>query len=395
MKPHVLALGLLLLSPPLLAQGRNDPTRNGGPNYTCDELAELANTGKGSPGVHDSRRQLRNVVVFDHEKGTVVWPAPARLRVPDRGHFVVVFANTDPTRFNYSINLLGEEAAGADVDLTAGGPGVPPEQQNHVCVTWRHLESFPLYRVKMEGRVVATPGAQAKVDAALAEAGRSAGEGNERKIESARARAAAGEFGEILKELPEEVITPDLRSAIAEAQNNLLYPYTFPVWVETAGAKLTYSTGFGFSDLADERFFVMEGADDAKTVERDRDAEDDFRPELMAYATLSWPRLRNFGITGGVGLSGNDGDPRYFFGPSWLIGRRLVLGAGAFGAKVARLPKGQRLGEAPINDQIEARLEVPDERFEVGFGVTLSWRLGGGEAEFLTGIGARQANLAQ
>lgn len=357
-------------------------------DFTCDRLAAVKDDGEIAADV----KALRNVVIFDHPRGQVVWPAPAKLEVPDRGVFVIVFRDTDPTQFDYSIDLLDETAAAAKVDVTVTGTAQTRTQNNAVCISWRHLEEFPLYKVRITGRATAKTGdvedAKAKLSALL-------GAGSD-AVQTLSATDVVTESS--INAFVEKIRPPHpekVKTILSELSTELLYPYTFLVWVETAGPQLSFSTGLGFSDLKDQKFFVKEEADGTSTVERDRAAEDSFRPDLMAFATVSWKlckqpwcRSLRLGPTAGVGLNGNDGDPRYFFGVSVVLGTHLVLSGGAFGAKVAGLPKGQGLGEAPISPDISAQLETGDKRFRRGWGISASWLFGKGKEEFLAGVGS-------
>jgi hypothetical protein len=401
MKRHSIAIAIFLavVTLPGVASAKEtplDPKR-------CEELAK---EGKGGPGRLD-------VVVFNHGKGQLVWPAPAKLKVPDEGIFVVVFTDTDSTKFDYSIKALDTDES-KTIDLRANSQGVAVTNNHIVCVSWQHHEEFPSYRVNITRRVEAksevksdsTP--KEKLDHAVNEAANALPQEDAQKLRS-KAGALEAEVEtegvedekqtatemEVIAENATDPAKAQLQDAvhefIATPQEALRFPYTFPVWVETSGVQLSFSTGLGFSDLANHRFFIKtddqntkDTNDDTQTVGRDRNGEDAFRPDMMAFATLHSPTLKSWnrylGFTVGLGI-GDDSSPRYFTGFSLVLSRRMVLSVGATGAQVKRLPAGQELGKAPINGA--NTLNQLDSGFKLGGGLSFSLRVGKEREKFL------------
>jgi hypothetical protein len=132
----------------------------------------------------------------------------------------------------------------------------------------------------------------------------------------------------------------------------VLYGFEFDVWVVTGPDwKLGVIGGVGFSEMADEKFFIKTGADNKSTFEKAApEAHDRWRNDVIAlahayYSRTYWRGL-NFGAAFGIGTSG--GSPRYFLGPSVVFGRYFVISPGISMGSVAAAPVGQVIGEAPI-----------------------------------------------
>jgi hypothetical protein len=372
------------------AQKNMDPVK-------CASLAANGSEGRGR----------LDVAVFDHQAGQLMWPTPAKLEVPDEGVFVVVFKNTDSTKFDYSINSLNADAS-KTVALKADCEGVKVVKANQiVCVSWKHHEEFPLYRVTVTRRETAAASDEAareNLETTLED--KAAQMPQFKELLSQRLtdwKAAQGKGQEEIRALND--IETSVRGAIpisqsapileatearkvAVAEKTVLFPYTFPVWVETTDAQLYYSTGLGFSTLVNDRFFIKTAADGKKTVERDRNGSDAFRPDLMAFATLTAPNKKSMrGAAGRLGLSvglgiGEDSTPRYFIGPSLVLSHRMTISLGVIGAKVKRLPAGQKLHDAPINDDNTLADGELDSGFKVGAALSLSFKLGKDSKKF-------------
>ncbi|MFP3940469.1 MAG: hypothetical protein ACLF0P_09195, partial [Thermoanaerobaculia bacterium] len=287
-------------------------------------------------------------------------------------------------------------------------------------LSWKHREEFSLYKVSVtvrggeENPEVEDP---SRVQAAMKTLLRS---------EAGREQEFVQPFGlgdeEQLFDLSSRQLREGLKAQNRDVPEELepvyLYSYTFPVWVKTVRWKLTYSGGLAFSDLRDRKFFVQtddQGTDatddDVQRVLRERDAEGDSRPDLVLFANLVTPdagwwagrsaheatkkhretedpesggqgtkccRWRRalggrLGLAFGLGLNG-DGKTRYFFGPSWTIGRKrhFVAIAGWTGGEVDRLPGKQTLGAPPVDANV---LNELNSSFEHGFfaGLTFSF----------------------
>lgn len=330
-------------------------------------------------GKEEGYKGRLDVVVFDHAAGELVWPQPAQLWVRDGDPFVVVVTNTHPYAFTYSSSVVASDAA-------AGGPGqvvgervtVKEEDGVTVCVSFRFVEGFPLHKMEISGSAAWTAAAAAVLEKAATD--------TDDPMAAARFKVFRMNPREALKVFESgEAVGADAVVADA-AKKGVLYPYTFPVWVRDSRAQLGFATGLAFSDVTSDRFFVE--TDDQGTAETTDDEQrvlaesssDDFRPDLMAYASITAPRTPTWwgaggrlGVTVGLGI-GDGGDPRYFLGPSWLIGDRFLVAAGAFGGKVDRLPAGQREGEAPINGA--NTLSQLGKGFERGWAVGVAWRFG-------------------
>jgi hypothetical protein len=369
---------------------------------TCETLAKEIEAG--------TQKVPRNVALFNHQEGQLVWPAPAKLEVPDQGIFVVVFTHTDPTKFDYSITSLNDSDA-TTIDLKADGKGVQAATDNTVCVSWRHGDEFPVYRVAITLRATASvKDAKEKLNQASLDAKVSSKamdelnqeiEGYGAKAPEKRApedvarlnRSILNAAAEIQDEAAQQRFMAEANQAVvAVTDQTNLFPYTFPIWVETSDAQLRFSTGIGFSSLTNDRFFI-EGEGTAQKVRKAHGGKDDFRPDLMAFATLiapnkeSWgPWGNRLGLTAGLGV-GDDSNPRYFLGGSLVLSHRMVLSLGAVGAKVSRLPAGQALNEKPISANVLSSL---DSGFKIGWGLSMSFKLGKDGGEFFKGLNPSQ-----
>lgn len=408
MKQPFIAMFLAAALPAIAVASANEPALT---PMRCAELAKDDAEGSNRP----------DVVVFDHQAGQLVWPVPTRLEVPDEGIFVVVFKHTDSTKFDYSINSLDADSS-KTVDLKADGQGVEVANDQIVCVSWKHHEEFPLYRVTISRRVTAE--AEAKTDTKPSESEEAANaemndaaqlaaptlsQPDARSLTERMSELKSSEdvedriqlynnieeivrrSNDIVKSRP--MINATHEALVAAQEQRLLFPYTFPIWVETSDAQLYFSTGLGFSTLTNERYFVRtdvndpdDADDDTTMVERDHNGQDAFRPDLMAFTTLTAPNKRSWGwMAGRLGLSfglgiGEDSSPRYFVGPSLVLSHRMTIALGAIGAQVKRLPAGQKLGEEPINGA--NTLSQLDSGFKVGLGLSFSFKLGKDPVEF-------------
>lgn len=298
-----------------------------------------------SPWCNDPSSAPDNTVVFDHLEGHVLSQTPVVLELRGGAVFEVVFCRTVPAKFNYEITPIAEDKE----DTTLFDSGTKPAPVDAGDLTWtsvdrKHKDDYSLYKVTVTLR-----------------------QGTNNPRVGARQREAT----------PSEPV--------------YLYSYAFPIWVKTVSWDMSFSTGVTFSDLTNDKFFIeTDTEDDTKRVRRDSSDIGDSRPDLVLFANLRTPdagwwtkgETRRFlsaraGLAFGVGLNG-DGDPRYFFGPSWTIGRKnnFVLIAGWAGGQVDRLPAGQEVGEAPLNDNILNNL---DSSFEHGFFAGLTFTFNGPE----------------
>jgi Tfp pilus assembly major pilin PilA len=282
------------------------------------------------------KNRLKDVLFFNHQDGRILYPAPAQLEVEDGAVFTIVFLHTDPTSFDYTLKGL----SGPDDKAANFKNGTDSKQASKsvtVFVTWRHDRHFPLYQVQLSIRKAA------QTDTTMT-------------VEQIQAAAAAKHLTLVPKEVQEQA-QKQVQEQTREQTQDLLFEYTFPVWVKTAGWNITFNSGFGFSSLTSKKYFIATDAAEKKTVEVDPNRGDQSRPDIMALANLTLPHLKNpslgwagekLGFAFGIGLGG-DSDARYYFGPSYTLGKRFILNGGWTGGKVSTLPVGQRLHEAPIS----------------------------------------------
>jgi len=304
----------------------------------------LAQSGDAAIVACAIKGSLRDVLFFDHRDGRILYPVPAQLEVEDGAVFTIVFLHTDPTNFDYTLKGL----SGADdkaANFLNNKDSAETSKNVTAFVTWRHDRHFPLYQAKVSLRQAAKPA-----------------EPDQREKDRSR-----------------NISTMDTTQAARETTLEPLFEYTFPVWVKTAGWNITFTSGVGFSSLTNKKYFI--GKDDGgnKIVKADPNRGDQSRPDVMALANLALPHLKTpgfgwagekLGVAFGIGLGG-DSDTRYYFGPSYTLGKRFILTGGWTGGKVSTLPVGQRLNEAPING--DNTLGTLGSRFAHGYYLGISF----------------------
>lgn len=292
------------------------------------------------PGERAVRQTPLNTVSFDHYHLQPAQSDPLVLRIADGHYFQVRIVNTDATQFSYTISAVPDE----DTPTTRTGPtgdGIAATRMEETSVTMRHSKAFARYRVSI---------------------------------------ALRSDLTLPVKPAPQTGTGADPEAVDRDRKKTLkLYPAVFDVWIDTKpGFEVTFTGGVAFSGHVSPKFFVntddkgtADEQDDVKTVEEDRDARDRFRPDTVAIANFRHPeKLAGLGLAVGVGLN-NDADPRFFFGPSYFLGRNLLLTAGWSGGRIDRLPNGQELGQAPING--DNTLNTLDKKFEHAFFVGLAF----------------------
>ena len=376
--------------------------RSNCPDVDASEIEEMFDLGRRS----GRQGGPKNYLIFNHERGVIEKPVPAQLEVGDGEAFVIVFACTDPSRFDYLIEpIKAAEVRKAEYTSTPGSVAAQPNQ--HASLTWRHDRHFPLYRVTVSIREA---GEQEETDDGQPSfvVRDLLGRLNSDELDRLRSMAiygvdeegieeAADEFG-VTEESLEAMLAATWSQMTLETTERRLYSYTFPVWVKTVGWEISFSTGIGFSRLTDEQYFIKtddmgndDASDDVKTVLRDRDAEDDFIPDLVAMANLQLPShlqgWRRLGLAFGIGTGGQS-EPRYFLGPSVRLGRQLILTLGLAGGKVDTLPTGQEIGEPPING--DNTLAALGSRFTTAAFVGIAFNFAPSEKEFLSALTGAQ-----
>lgn len=349
------------------------------------------------------------MVIFNHLDGKLEGPTPTVLELRDGDVFALIFCDTAPTLFDYEITAIEPKKEGKTPFQS--GPGSAQVDEGDLTSTslsWKHQEGFSLYKVSVTLRAgeqnpqVTTAEYQQELKQRIDRMPQ-----DEKTLLMESYNQDDSTIGQFLNENPG--ILADLLTEMGQQvpEPIYLYSYTFPVWVKTISWTLSFTSGVAFSDLTNDEFFIETDTkgtdttdDDTKLVRRDRDASGASRPDLVLFANLLTPDAResnlgdfggNLGLAFGLGLNG-DGDPRYYFGPSWTIGRKnhFVLMAGWTGGQVDRLPSGQAVDAPPISDNVLSSL---DSSFEHGFFVGLTFSFNAKKEEdftkALTGKAAR------
>ena len=294
-------------------------------------------------------RTARNTLTYDHLEMRSTHTAPYVLAVGHGEYFQVVFEHTDPRLFDYSISAISGESPR---DARQGGANTPVfgEAVHQTAVTMRHDRHIQKYTVS----ITAKTNGEVRV------------EKDKTRQESSRAK-------------PEDLVP--------------LYPVNFDLWVRTSEWQVGLNGGFAFSNVTSEQFFIQTDTkgtatadDDVKTVRKDGGARDAFRPDIIALANVNHTdRYHGLGAAFGVGI-GENSDPRYFLGPSWVFGKNLILTAGWTGGKVRVLPAGQELDKPPIAG--DNTLNTPSSRFQHGFFVGMGFTFVDRKDAFLGALSA-------
>ena len=303
-------------------------------------------------------RTRENTVCFDHDHLRPTKDSPTILRIKNGEYFHVVIGNTDPTLFTYSVTAI-PKAESTSANIGATGSPIEATRRDWTAVSMLHSDAFVKYRVVIAVRagITPTPTRGTAADVAGGRGGRRGG-----------------------------------RPRVTQLQ-----PATFDIFVNTKpGVEVSFTGGVAFSGLRSPQFFTKTDdkgtaatTDDTKTVEEDVEARDRFRPDTIAVTNIRDPnKFGGVGLAFGVGLN-NDADPRYFFGPSYFLGKNVLLHAGWTGGRVDRLPNGQQTGKAPINGD-NTLAELP-KRFKHGFYVGISFAfIPNAQKNFVAAFGASQ-----
>jgi hypothetical protein len=316
------------------------------------QFAPLLAFAQGKPVI---TKNARNTFTFNHLALRGATDAPFVLEIGDGEFFQVLITNTDPRLFRYSIAATADEEGPLTSSFEPGANGIPARHDSWASVTQRHDKHFNRYRV-----TISPVAAQAGATVATRQAANS----------KLRTLGMEPRFDET-----EKTVAP------------LLYPVAFDLWVSTRPEwKVSFSGGVAFSGLTDHKFFIKT-TDAKKTVEEDTAARDRTRHDVIALANVyfdhQYGRGLMFGAAFGVGDNGGS-TPRYFVGPSVVLGRNFIFTAGTTFGSIATLPVGQLLHDAPING--DNTLNNLGSRYQHGFFAALAFTFIDKETEFRNGF---------
>lgn len=311
-------------------------------------IAMPASAGQSS----STERTPRNTLEFDHLRLRGVTDDPVALEIGDGDLFQVVVTNTDPRLFKYTISATQDETLPSS-SLAADATPVTARIDGRANLTMRHDRHFSRYRVTISALPGVIPERVATVIG---------GTGNRPSVAGGtKTTEPAGEF-----------------------ETAALYPVSFDVWVLTRPEwKVSISGGVAFSGLTDRKFFIKTAADGAKTVEEDVAARDSTRQDIVALANVYFDHQFKRGLMLGAafGIGQNSGGaPRYYVGPSVVLGRNFVFSGGIAFGSVAAPPVGQSLGRAPVNG--DNTLTSLGSRFGRGGFFSLAFTFVNKDAEF-------------
>ena len=305
--------------------------------------AAPAASGDHRPSIPKSKD---NTFVYDHQALTAEHDGPFAIMAGDGDVFQVLVTHTDPTLFDYTISATQEEAGTLASTLGVEGTAIPANPTGRASVTMRHDRHFGRYRVT------------------IAAAGQARTPPKRAAATTPRGTAPLGE--------PQRA-EAEKEGALPEG----LYPVSFDLWVITKPAwAYNVTGGVAFSGLTDHKYFLQTDSAGKKTVEEDTAAMDRTRHDVIALANIYYDRQYFGALTLGAafGIGDNGGaNPRYFIGPSLVLGKNLVFTAGMTFGNVAGLPVGQSLHAAPING--DNTLTTLGSRYEHGafFGVSFGF----------------------
>ena len=290
----------------------------------CLVMCNPTNVRAGTKDKPATKQTLDNTLTFDHLTLRFEKDAFAALEVEAGQLFQVVISETDPTLFRYTITAVPDEST-PEVSFSPTATPVVAKPYGQVRLTMRHDQHFSRYRVT----IALIPGVNAKP----------VGEGPKSSATTPRTANAPGSHPSQPGEPP--------------TGEQVLFPVTFDVWVLTKPEwKVSVSGGVGFSGLVDKKYFIKTDDAGKKTVEEDVNSADTVRTDIVALANVyfdhQYRRMLMFGAAFGIGQS-SGGAPRYYLGPSVVLGRNFVFSGGVAFGSVATLPTGQTLSQPPIN----------------------------------------------
>jgi hypothetical protein len=302
-------------------------------------------------------KDSRNTFTFDHLALRGETDAPMVLEVGDGDFFQVLITHTDPTLFKYSISATQDEAGPLTTTFEPDANGVQAHPDSWASVTHRHDKHFNRYRV-----TISEIAAQAAATT------------DTKKSANSTLQQTLG------------ITTPVFDESDGRPVK-LLHSVAFDLWVTTRPEwKVSFSGGVAVSSLTDHKFFVKTDDTGRKTVEEDTNGRDAVRHDVIALANLYfdhqyWRGLM-FGTAFGIGDTGNS-TPRYYVGPSIVLGRNFIFTAGATFGSVAMLPSGQTLHEAPTSDNVLNNL---GSRYQRGYFGSIAFAFIDKETEFRNGF---------
>ncbi len=302
-------------------------------------------------------KDARNTFTFDHLALRGQSDAPFVLEIGDGEFFQVIITHTDPTIFKYSVSATQDEQGPLTSTFEPDATGVQAHPDSWVSVTQRHDKHFSRYRVtisEITSQTAATTEAKKDANTKLQTMG---------------------------------VTTPVFEEGDGRPVK-LLHPVAFDVWVTTRPEwKVNFSGGVAISSLTDHKYFVKTDDAGKKTIEEDTDGRDTVRHDVIALANLYFDHQYRRGLMLGAtfGIGDNGGSmPRYFIGPSIVLGKNFIFTAGATFGSVATLPVGQALHQAPING--DNTLNNLGSSYQHGYFASIAFAFINKETEFRNGF---------
>ena len=288
------------------------------------------------------RISRKNTFVFDHQ--ILSTPERPEFFVLEVGHgdeFQVVFLNTAPGRFNYSIAADRSAEPEGVTSRTGDRVLVPLTEITDTSITMRHHRAFTRYRVEVKLKTAS--------DAAVV----------------TPSVTTSTIPPEVLADFPGTTPRPESQDVTAIT----LYEVEFDLWVRTSPSwTVRMNGGMAFHGLKQPIFSIKTSTDaegkETKTVESDGF---EGRPQIDALAIVNIFHERwRFGPAFGFGGQGDD--LRAYLGGTVNLFNFAWFTTGAVFGKVNVLPTGQALHEKPINDNVLANLrQDPDWSWYFGF----------------------------
>lgn len=303
------------------------------------------------------------------------------VEVADGDYFQVVFKNTFPSCFTYTIAIIDKDPDKAASQLPGQSVmAVSRKDLRDTSVTMRHRAGISRYRVS------ATLSCQAALEPAeaaelVAEMMSRSGEANRVKAATARNRQKA-----TLWEAPEIVDFAEANKLPLSRNQVQLRGVEFDLYVRTALEwELTLLGGVAWQNFGGNDYFIKKTSTeqlldgktqtvDSLTVEQ-KPVATGRRAGAMTLASVYPPiRLPRSSPRLGVafGFGGDGGDLRYYTGVSVDAGKHLTFSAGRVFGSLKALPLGQEIGQKPISENVLANLrDVPASAWY--FGVALGF----------------------
>jgi hypothetical protein len=315
-----------------------------------------ANAAAAGPGPAGTavRKTAKNTLVVNHLELGAETDDLYVLEVADGDHFQVLFENSYPACFSYSITATDDALIGSANQMPGRAIKVPFADLKRGRVTMQHRDVFAKYRVTaaLTCDIVAGGAPERSADSTTLQLGTS----NTKAFALEMRTTRPIDWAALLKDLTQDVELREL---------------SFDLWVRTAPKwTVAINGGVAFQNFKSPLYYIKSTTANGTTVKtfEEEEPEEHKRPAVMTLISVypPWPPLRRLGAA--VGFGGQGSDLRYYFGGAVSLGGHLVFTAGKAFGFVSDRPLGQEVGQPPISDNVLANVRsVPASAWYFGF----------------------------